>query len=79
MDGYEQVMQKWPFFRAAESRDPMKYMLPVPVRSCWGGMGKQAEILVKNLDGGSANARRFSIHGHGGNLFLPANSVSRDT
>ncbi|KAL4805469.1 cryptococcal mannosyltransferase 1-domain-containing protein [Aspergillus unguis] len=37
-DGYEHVMQKWPFFRSSRSRDAMKYMLPVPVRSCWGSM-----------------------------------------
>ncbi|KAL4862931.1 hypothetical protein BDV12DRAFT_35413 [Aspergillus spectabilis] len=35
-DGYEHVMQKWPFFRSSTSRDAMKSMLPVPVRSCWG-------------------------------------------
>ncbi|KAL4885020.1 cryptococcal mannosyltransferase 1-domain-containing protein [Aspergillus karnatakaensis] len=37
-DGYEIIMQKWPFFRAAESRDALKSMLPVHVRSCWGQM-----------------------------------------
>ncbi|KAL5337563.1 cryptococcal mannosyltransferase 1-domain-containing protein [Aspergillus crustosus] len=38
VDGYEHIMQKWPFFRASTSRDAMKSMLPVPVRSCWGEM-----------------------------------------
>ncbi|KAL3454038.1 cryptococcal mannosyltransferase 1-domain-containing protein [Aspergillus insuetus] len=37
-DGYEPVMQKWPFFRSSRSRDDMKSMLPVRVRSCWDGM-----------------------------------------
>ncbi|KAL4997602.1 cryptococcal mannosyltransferase 1-domain-containing protein [Aspergillus recurvatus] len=37
-DGHENVMQKWPFFRSARSREAMKFMLPVPVRSCWGDM-----------------------------------------
>ncbi|KAL4952121.1 cryptococcal mannosyltransferase 1-domain-containing protein [Aspergillus filifer] len=34
----EPVMQKWPFFYASRSREAMKYMLPVPVHSCWDGM-----------------------------------------
>ncbi|KAL4973779.1 cryptococcal mannosyltransferase 1-domain-containing protein [Aspergillus desertorum] len=37
-DGHETVMQKWPFFRSARSREAIKFMLPVPVRSCWGDM-----------------------------------------
>ncbi|KAL4906916.1 hypothetical protein BDW74DRAFT_130069 [Aspergillus multicolor] len=37
-DGHETVMQKWPFFRSSRSREAMKFMLPVPVRSCWGDM-----------------------------------------
>ncbi|KAL2816918.1 cryptococcal mannosyltransferase 1-domain-containing protein [Aspergillus granulosus] len=37
-DGYEPVMQKWPFFRASRSRDDMKSLLPVRVRSCWDAM-----------------------------------------
>ncbi|KAJ0422102.1 cryptococcal mannosyltransferase 1-domain-containing protein [Aspergillus carlsbadensis] len=37
-DGYEPVMQKWPFFRSSRSRDDIKSMLPVRVRSCWDGM-----------------------------------------
>ncbi|KAL2853885.1 cryptococcal mannosyltransferase 1-domain-containing protein [Aspergillus pseudoustus] len=37
-DGYEPVMQKWPFFRSSRSRDDMKSMLPVRVRSCWDEM-----------------------------------------
>ncbi|KAL4786455.1 cryptococcal mannosyltransferase 1-domain-containing protein [Aspergillus varians] len=37
-DGYERVMQKWPFFRSSRSREAVEMMLPVPVRSCWDGM-----------------------------------------
>ncbi|CBF76891.1 glycosyltransferase family 69 protein [Aspergillus nidulans FGSC A4] len=37
-DGHETVMQKWPVFRSARSREAIKFMLPVPVRSCWGDM-----------------------------------------
>ncbi|KAL2866012.1 glycosyltransferase family 69 protein [Aspergillus lucknowensis] len=37
-DGYEHVMQKWPFFRSSRSKDAIKSMLPIPVRSCWSGM-----------------------------------------
>ncbi|KAL3466795.1 cryptococcal mannosyltransferase 1-domain-containing protein [Aspergillus heterothallicus] len=37
-DGYEPVMQKWPFFRSSRSRDDIRAMLPVRVRSCWDGM-----------------------------------------
>ncbi|KAL4930209.1 glycosyltransferase family 69 protein [Aspergillus undulatus] len=37
-EDHEPVMQKWPFFRSSRSREAMKYMLPVPVSSCWDGM-----------------------------------------
>ncbi|KAI9374658.1 cryptococcal mannosyltransferase 1-domain-containing protein [Aspergillus egyptiacus] len=37
-DGHERLMQKWPFFRSSRSREAMKLMLPVPVRSCWDSM-----------------------------------------
>jgi hypothetical protein len=43
-DGYEPLMQKWPFFRSSRSRDDMKSMLPVRVRSCWDGMGMYRTI-----------------------------------
>ena len=37
--GDEHVMQKWPYFRSAASRDALMAMSPVPVKSCWNGMG----------------------------------------
>ncbi|PLB48395.1 putative polysaccharide export protein [Aspergillus steynii IBT 23096] len=37
-EGSETVMQKWPYFRAAASRNALLAMSPVPVRSCWNGM-----------------------------------------
>jgi len=38
-EGHEHVMQTWPFFRSANSREAMKTLSPVPVASCWNGMG----------------------------------------
>jgi hypothetical protein len=32
-------MPTWPFFRETSSRYAMKNLLPVPVKSCWNGMG----------------------------------------
>ncbi|KAL3472661.1 cryptococcal mannosyltransferase 1-domain-containing protein [Aspergillus californicus] len=37
-DGYERIMKKWPFFRSSKSREAIKLMLPVPVKSCWDEM-----------------------------------------
>lgn len=37
-EGREQVMAKWPYFRARESRRAVKANHPVPVASCWNGM-----------------------------------------
>lgn len=39
-EGHESLMQTWPFFRSSESRAALKAMAPVPVASCWNGMGK---------------------------------------
>ncbi len=39
-EGHERVMQTWPYFRSSESRSAMKRSKPVPVSSCWNGMGK---------------------------------------
>jgi len=38
-EGHEHVMQTWPFFRSAQSREALKRFSPVPVASCWNGMG----------------------------------------
>ncbi|PWY93397.1 hypothetical protein BO94DRAFT_341677 [Aspergillus sclerotioniger CBS 115572] len=37
-NGDEQVMQKWPYFRSAASRNALLALSPVPVKSCWNGM-----------------------------------------
>ncbi|KAE8371617.1 glycosyltransferase family 69 protein [Aspergillus bertholletiae] len=37
-NGDETLMQKWPYFRSATSRDALLAMSPVPVKSCWNGM-----------------------------------------
>ncbi|CZT23944.1 related to polysaccharide export protein (CAP59) [Ramularia collo-cygni] len=37
-EGREQVMSKWPYFRARESRKAIKANHPAPVASCWNGM-----------------------------------------
>lgn len=39
-EGNEHVMQTWPYFRSQTSRRAMKMMEPVPVKSCWNGIGK---------------------------------------
>src|SRR5215469_971730 len=38
-EGHEHVMQTWPFFRSAQSREALTRFSPVPVASCWNGMG----------------------------------------
>lgn len=38
--GHEAIMQTWPYFRSQSSRYAAKRFLPVPVTSCWNGMGK---------------------------------------
>ncbi|KAJ5716448.1 hypothetical protein N7493_008359 [Penicillium malachiteum] len=38
--GHEALMSTWPFFRNTVSRHAMKNLHPVPVQSCWNGMGK---------------------------------------
>ena len=37
--GHEAVMQTWPYFRTYASRYAAQRSLPVPVTSCWNGMG----------------------------------------
>jgi hypothetical protein len=38
--GHEAIMQTWPYFRDRISRHAVERFLPVPVTSCWNGMGK---------------------------------------
>ena len=42
-EGYAAVMQSWPYFRSRASRDALKASQPVPVTSCWNGIGKITE------------------------------------
>ncbi|KAI5368423.1 hypothetical protein J4E82_010787 [Alternaria postmessia] len=39
-EGHEPLMQTWPYFRAKESREAMLRNDPVPVTSCWNGIGE---------------------------------------
>ena len=43
-EGHEALMQTWPFFRARNSRSAIKANRPVPVKSCWNGMGKSVSL-----------------------------------
>lgn len=52
-EGYEHVTQTWPYFRSQKSRKAMKLMEPVPVRSCWNGIGK--------LSGSSGNILMLTL------------------
>lgn len=40
--GNGHVTHTWPYFRSSASRRAMKVLAPVPVSSCWNGMGKSA-------------------------------------
>lgn len=46
IEGHETVMQKWPYFRAAASRKALLSMDPVPVKSCWNGMGMFLDLYT---------------------------------
>jgi hypothetical protein len=46
-DGHKHLMQTWPYFRSSKSRAAMKSMSPVPVKSCWNGMGEWSSVLFK--------------------------------
>lgn len=39
-EGHAALTQTWPYFRGRESRRAVKLARPVPVKSCWNGMGK---------------------------------------
>jgi hypothetical protein len=43
--GNEAIMQTWPYFGSAVSRHAIKHMAPVPVTSCWNGMGMDHSFL----------------------------------
>lgn len=51
-EGHEALTQTWPFFRSHQSRQAMKSNSPVPVKSCWNGMGRlfaQCRLLVSMI------------------------------
>lgn len=39
IEGYEAVTSTFPYFRSSISRQAMIAGQPVPVQSCWNGMG----------------------------------------
>ncbi|GAB1193730.1 hypothetical protein APSETT444_002958 [Aspergillus pseudonomiae] len=39
-EGHDILMQSWPYFRSRASRRAMKDSQPVPVTSCWNGVGQ---------------------------------------
>ncbi|KAF1841796.1 glycosyltransferase family 69 protein [Cucurbitaria berberidis CBS 394.84] len=43
--GHEALMQTWPYFRSYASRYAAERFLPVPVASCWNGMGTFLPLL----------------------------------
>lgn len=43
--GYETVTSTFPYFRSKASRDAMLSGRPVPVQSCWNGIGASIYIL----------------------------------
>lgn len=45
-DGHETASQIWPYFRARSSRLALQHGQPVPVRSCWNGIGKVDSIFT---------------------------------
>ena len=44
--GHEAVMQTWPYFRSYVSRYAVERFLPVPVASCWNGMGTYTPLQL---------------------------------
>jgi hypothetical protein len=48
-EGHEMLMPTWPYFRAKESRRAVLANAPVPVSSCWNGMGKPAKAAIARL------------------------------
>lgn len=58
--GHEAIMQTWPYFRSKASRYAAERFLPVPVTSCWNGMGEPTSATTKytRLNRHSCDARR---------------------
>ena len=51
IEGYEHVMQTWPYFKARTSRNALvSNMDAVPVASCWNGIGEKESLAISMLD-----------------------------
>lgn len=46
LGGYETVTSTFPYFRSKASRDAMLLGRPVPVQSCWNGIGESVHICA---------------------------------
>ncbi|CAN9295818.1 unnamed protein product [Alternaria alternata] len=46
--GHEAVVQTWPYFRSYISRHAAERYSPVPVASCWNGMGEDPLLAYPN-------------------------------
>lgn len=60
-DGKEPIMLTWPYFSASASRNALVQLDPVPVKSCWNGMGMSNIISIArrpSTDCSSCHARR---------------------
>lgn len=60
-DGEEAIMPTWPYFRASASRAAMKNNRPVPVASCWNGMGKLIYLDARQWNYGLAPTKSTTI------------------
>ena len=47
--GHETVIQTWPYFRSYISRHAAERYSPVPVASCWNGMGEDPLLAYPNF------------------------------
>jgi hypothetical protein len=57
-NGYSAMMQRWPFFRSAASRDAIIANEPVPVESCWNGASQYiitAKLCITNVGDNQAS------------------------
>lgn len=39
IEGDQYWTRRWPYFRSSKSREALMHNKPVPVKSCWNGMG----------------------------------------
>lgn len=52
-EGHRAIMPTWPYFRSRESRSAIKVGAPVPVASCWNGVGQSrihySQVLLADI------------------------------